>query len=241
MERGDEKEEYNITTRQTFIAKVETIKHLSLLSVFLSLNLWILRFSWVASVLTLGLREESRRKIISGGYWGVMQRFNASGISSSCSVPGWQPELGRWEMAATDQWEAETVTRQPIRCQLRDTDSTVQTPETSHQREKLGNIPISSNLASSPNILPDQTSAIHLNSRDSNPFMRVVEDWGQWTLDSQSCTSLTRRDNPWFQQTLASQPAACSHRGAWDEVCFWAYPENRDLSWRTDIVRSFYI
>ena len=149
MERGDEKEEYNITTRQTFIAKVETIKHLSLLSVFLSLNLWILRFSWVASVLTLGLREESRRKIISGGYWGVMQRFNASGISSSCSVPGWQPELGRWEMAATDQWEAETVTRQPIRCQLRDTDSTVQTPETSHQREKLGNIPISSHLVSS--------------------------------------------------------------------------------------------
>ena len=143
---------YNTTNIHSKGGNNKAIWHLSLLSVFLSLNLWILRFSWVASVLTLGLRGESRRKIISGGYWGVMQRFNASGIYSSCSVPGWQPELGRWEMAATDQWEAETVTRQPIRCQLRDTDSTVQTPETSHQREKLGNILISSHLASSQNI-----------------------------------------------------------------------------------------
>ena len=51
---------------------------------------------------------------------------------------------GRWEMAASDQSEAEMVTRRPIRGQHGDTDSTVQTPETSHQREKLGNIPITS-------------------------------------------------------------------------------------------------
>ena len=76
---------------------------------------------------------------------------------------------GRWEMAASDQSEAEMVTRRPIRGQHGDTDSTVQTPETSHQREKLGNIPITSSQSK-----PDKTK--FLNSRDSNPFMRVVED-----------------------------------------------------------------
>ena len=74
---------------------------------------------------------------------------------------------GRWEMAASDQSEAEMVTRRPIRGQHGDTDSTVQTSETSHQ--KLGNIPITL-----PQSKPDKTK--FLNSRDSNPFMRVVED-----------------------------------------------------------------
>ena len=78
---------------------------------------------------------------------------------------------GRWEMAASDQSEAEMVTRRPIRGQHGDTDSTVQTSETSHQREKLGNIPITLPL---PQSKPDKTK--FLNSRDSNPFMRVVEN-----------------------------------------------------------------
>ena len=51
---------------------------------------------------------------------------------------------GRWEMAASDQSEAEMGTRRPIRGQRGDTDSTEQTQESSHQREKLGNVLISS-------------------------------------------------------------------------------------------------
>ena len=58
--------------------------------------------------------------------------------------PGDSQSWPRWEMAASDQSEGGMVTSRPIRGQPGDTDSTVQTPEISHQREKLGNIPSSS-------------------------------------------------------------------------------------------------
>ena len=81
---------------------------------------------------------------------------------------------GRWEMAASDQSEAEMVTRRPIRGQHGDTDSTVQTPGTcfTSERETWKH----SHLITSSQNKPDKTRARHLNSRDSNPFMRVVED-----------------------------------------------------------------
>ena len=63
--------------------------------------------------------------------------------------------------------------------------------------------------------------------------MLRTEGSGQWESE-------VHFPNSEWQSLIPTNPRLPA-RGAWDEVCFWAYPENRDLSWRTDIVRSFYI
>ena len=126
-----------LTTRQTFITNLATTQH-CVHHCFQYLSfLNLCSFERGAAILTLGSRE-SRRKILSEGYWGEMQRFNDSSLLSPAQ--SW----GRWEMAASDQSEAEMGTRRPIRGQHGDTDSTEQTQESSHQREKLGDVLISS-------------------------------------------------------------------------------------------------